>query len=418
MESIIYCKAVSRVLGQADAKAKIYGRRVPLARGIPHEFAGQPIIGPQCVTVTLKTRPEDLSKILALDEQFAQQAGSQYARVYRDGVFVRVEFTLPLSQWRDVFLGKLPHMPNGATIGRKALGPPARIGWDWPHKAVFGSTQAGKTTCMADFIISLAQHEPVDYRFVILNPKNDPALNPFARLPHLVAPVAVSYEDCYMLLRYVQAEMEKRRADYQRRETRWVIFVDEVAELVQVQPGTGEAICRLSQMAGGLNINLVVASQAANPKVFGERGSLAQANFGSRLVFQLPNDQAWLATKLKGQRTAGLAGKGDGLAVLGDRVTRFRAALPLAVDYEELPRTERPPAWPSDDDMAGERVSEGGWQVPPDMLAYSLVKLKPQGLLSATQIQRHYGGAMDKARLVRDYAAALLAAVKEVQSHG
>ena len=92
-------------------------------------------------------------------------------------------------------------------------------------------------------------------------------------------------------------------------------LIDEVAELVIAKPEVGDSITRLSQMSGGLGMNLIAASQAANPSVFGDKGSLAQANFATRLVFQLPNDQSWLATKVKGQHTGELGGKGDGLFI-------------------------------------------------------------------------------------------------------
>jgi hypothetical protein len=53
---------------------------------------------------------------------------------------------------------------------------------------------------------------------------------------------------------------------------------------------------------------------------------------------------------------------------------------------------------------------QAAWQVPPDMLAYALVKKD-----SATQIHKRFGGAMSRARLVRDYATALRQAVAVLQ---
>jgi hypothetical protein len=405
-----YLMAVAWVLHNTDATARSWrtaGRRVKLPGGVPYRFISHPVIGPQAVTVTLQIRDEDWKTVAGLDERFAMTAGSAFARVYRDLSLVRIEFTLPQTQWRDVRLSDLPHRPNAATIGQKALGPSARVGWDPPHKAVFGTTQSGKTTCMADFILSLARHAPdrngnFAYRMLILNPKNDKALHPFARLAHLAAPVATNYDDAGLLLRYALAEMERRRGDPDRRESRLVVFVDEIAQLVEVRPETGAIITQLSQMAGGLDINLVVASQAANPKVFGDKGSLARANFASRLVFQLPRDQSYLATGLDGQHTERLGGKGDGLAIIGDRVTRFRAALPQAADYEALPRTADEPEWPVSDHLAGDAAIEENWQIPPKMLVYALTVES-----SATQIKKHFGGATAKAQLVRDYAIAL-----------
>lgn len=406
MENQFYLQAVAYVFRHTDATQRRVFRRVKLAGGIPFRFLGPPVAGPQCVTVTIQIRDEDLKMVLGLSDRLAMAAGSRFARTYRDLAVVRIEFTLPKSQWREVHLSRLNHRPGLATIGQKALGPPARVDWSTPHKAVFGATRSGKTTCLADLIISLAQtHQPDDYQFLILNPKNDLALRPFSRLVHLAAPVANTYDDSTNLLRFALAEMECRRQDNRLTRRRLVVVVDEIAQLTQVNPESGPMITQLSQLAGGLNINLVVASQAANPSVFGGTGSLAKANFGSRIVFQLPREQAYLATGLEGQTTDKLGGNGDGLAVTNGRVTRFRAALPSENDYHVLPRTEAEPEPPAPDQLAGDSTIE--WQIDPDRLAYALVIKN-----SATAIRQQFGGGTAGAMQVRDYAGLLRKRIK------
>jgi len=400
-----YLMAVDWVLRNTDATVRSWkaaGRRMKLPHGVPYRFIEQPVIGPQVVTVTLQIRDEDWKVVAALGERLAMTASSAYARVYRDLALVRIEFTLPQGEWQDVLLRELPHRPNAATIGRKALGPSARVGWEPPHKALFGATRSGKTTCLTDFVISLARHSS-QYEFIIVNPKNDPALHPFRRLPQLAAPIADNYDDGLMLLRLALAEMERRRGDsrLQAGAPRLVVLVDEVAQLVERHPEAGAIITQLSQMAGGLDINLVVASQAANPTVFGDKGSLAKANFTSRLVFQLPHDQAYLACGLPGEHPEKLGGKGDGLAIVNGRVTRIRAALPQAEDYDDLPRAEVEPEWPDRERLAGEAALAEKWQVPPEMVHYALFEKS-----SARQIQKQFGGAMSRAQLARDYARA------------
>jgi hypothetical protein len=214
-----------------------------------------------------------------------------------------------------------------------------------------------------------------------------------------------SYEDSALLMRVVLAEMERRRGDPERLRAakRWVVIVDEVARLVEERPETGDIIVKLSQMSAGLRINLVLASQGANPSVFGAKGTLAQANIQSRLVFQLPNSHSFLATGLPDQHTERLGlKKGDGLAVHGAKVARFRAATPLKKDLEALPLQESVPDI-AEDDIAGDAaIQAGGWQVQPDMLAYALLVQN-----SATALRKEFGGATDKAREVRDYTDAL-----------
>jgi hypothetical protein len=321
-----YVQTISYVLRHTDATQRQMWRRVRLPGGVPFRFVGPPVLGPQCVTVTLQIRDEDLKNVLSLGDRLALASGSPFARVYRDLAVVRIEFTLPRSKWREVHLSQLPHRPSSATIGQKALGSVARVDWAKPHKAIFGATQSGKSTCLADFMISLARtHAPDDYRFLILNPKNDPVFQPFLRLAHLAAPLANGYDESAQLLRFALAEMERRRQDNTRCRQRWVIVVDEISQLTQVNPETGPMLTQLTQLAGGLNINLLVASQAANPSVFGAKGSLAKANFPSRIVFQLPREQAYLATGIEGQQPEKLGGDGDGIAVVNGRTTRTRS---------------------------------------------------------------------------------------------
>ena len=119
-------------------------------------------------------------------------------------------------------------------------------------------------------------------------------------------------------------------------------------------------------------------------------------------MFQLPREQAYLATGLDGQQTDKLGGDGDGLAVVDGRVTRIRAALPTDQDYEALPRLEREPGPLSADRLAGDAAVDK-WQVDPDRLAYALTVKN-----SANAIRQQFGGSTARAIQVREYASLLL----------
>ena len=140
-ENQLYLQAVAYVLRHTDASRRQLLRRVKLEGGLPFRFNSQPVVGPQCVTVTLQIRDEDLKTVLTLGDRLAMASGSPFARVYRDLALVRVEFTLPRGRWREVHLSQLPHRASSATIGQKALGPVARVDWHNPHKSIFGATQ-------------------------------------------------------------------------------------------------------------------------------------------------------------------------------------------------------------------------------------------------------------------------------------
>ncbi len=409
-----YMMVVATVLARTDAWRRKFMKRERLPGGVPFRFVGYPVFGPQAATITLQIDHQDLDSVMKLEEKLALQAGAEFVRVYRDRQFVRTEFTLPPAEWRLVRLAGLLHRKGLATIGKSALGPVARMEWkDIPHKLFFGATRSGKSTCLIDVLISLARtNDPDECRFLIANPKNDSAFKPLERLRHLERRIAVGYEASIDLLRYALAEMELRISDPARTQTRLVVAIDELAQLADIYPDlVGHIITRLSQMSGGLNMNIIGLSQAASPKVFGHNGSLAKANFPSRIIFNLPNDQAYLATGMQGRQPnverLGITRetKGDGLAVMNGRVIRFRAALPGAEDFDNLPRFETEPEPPPVELLAGDRAVEAeadGWQIDPDRLAYALVMKN-----SATAIREQFGGGTNGARLVRDYAELL-----------
>jgi hypothetical protein len=122
-------------------------------------------------------------------------------------------------------------------------------------------------------------------------------------------------------------------------------------------------------------------------------------------VFQLPREQAYLATGIEGQHTEKLGGDGDGLAIVNGRTTRFRAAFPEDRDFEHLPRLESEPPPPDRAELAGDQAFES-WQIEPDRLAYALV-IKD----SASAIREQFGGGTAKAMQVRDYSQALKARI-------
>jgi hypothetical protein len=195
-----------------------------------------------------------------------------------------------------------------------------------------------------------------------------------------------------------------------------------------------------------MNMNVVIASQVANPSVFGPSGTKTKDLFGSRIVFQLGDEQAWMATGMGGQKTGFLGGNGDALAVNGGKAVRMRAALPSGQDYESLPRAEAQPAPPEDRDLAGDRALavvpgegqnyeievthdfESGMRYTarfdmPELsqkLVYALEKKTPRGgrmrPVGADGIQSQFGGAMATARLLRDLAARMRIDAAKIKS--
>lgn len=415
-----YLTAIQRVLMGVEAyeRAGLFGKKERIPTGVPFRVARSIASGPQCVTVPLAIRGQDLERVLALGDRLALEARSSFVRVYRDLGAVNVEFTLPPEQWLKVRLHDLPQRHHRASFGQLSLGQVARLSFERsPHKLISGSSQMGKTTCESSLVISLARtHAPEELKFLIINPKQEPSLDAFARLPHLAARIAHDHDDCANLLRFALGEMELRRTDRSRCGQRWVVLIDEVSELCLARPEAGVIITRLVQFAGSLGINVIAATQSPYPSVFGKTGSLGQANFGGYLVFKIPTQYAYFATGgLSGVRTAELGGqgdngKGDGYAISGGSIVRFRGALPEQRDYEELPHTDREPDETPPDRLAGDVVLDGGtsWEVNDlaDRAGYALA-LAEAGQLSANRIRKQFGGAMARSQWVRDFVTAL-----------
>ncbi|MCL4295707.1 MAG: hypothetical protein KJ077_08265 [Anaerolineae bacterium] len=422
----LYQNAIMQVLGATEAYGPrdLLGRRQRLPGGIPFQIVGGTVYGPQAATVTLNVRDEDLGKLTTREsgERLALRARSHFAYVYRHLELVRVEFTLPPDRWRVVPLAGLPQHKDALAIGQQATGAVARLDWKNPHKAVFGSTRYGKSVFLVDYNIAISKaYDPEECKVFIINPKNDEQFAPLYKLPHMGASPAIEYTDCERLLFSIKAEALERRTDKERCSQRWVIFVDEISELIDARPRVAEAIRSLAQIAGGLNINLVVASQAANPSVFGDGGSKSKVNFKTVISFALDADQAFMVTRRAGRQypieQLGMGGKGDCIVVSNGIITRCRAALPDKVDFANLPRIERLEPVPQIVQPVSERVldvalpadsldllygeKEQHWTIE-DLgraLAYALV-------VSAVpeQIRTKSGVRMgtDKARAVRD----------------
>jgi hypothetical protein len=326
-------------------------------------------------------------------------SGTKLVRIYRDLSLLRAEFTLPKERWAGISISDIPHHKETMSIGLKSLGSVARLGWGTlVHKVLFGSSQTGKTTCLADMIISIARTmDPASNKVLILNPKNDEMLNRFGRLAHLEKAIGTNTDDSVDLLRYALGEMELRRGDPTRRD-RWVLFVDEVAEMSMASKAVGPAITRLSQMAGGLGIHLVCASQSPYPKVFGETGSLAGVNFKTHISFYVQKQYEYFATGgITGLGVERLGGDGDGYIISGSKVTRFRAALPHPRDYENLPRVESVPVVPREEEMAGDSVLCWSIEDLADRMGFAQ-KVSDSG----TAIRDQFGGAWNRASFVRD----------------
>ncbi|MDD4184565.1 MAG: DNA translocase FtsK, partial [Candidatus Izemoplasmatales bacterium] len=162
-----------------------------------------------------------------------------------------------------------------------------------PHGLVAGSTQSGKSVCIASIIASiLIKNKPNQVRLMLIDPKKVD-LQQFADIPHLVTPIIDEVKKAVEALKWAVLEMERRyevlkrfRAvnvkDYYRRRAddnnfevmpRIVIIVEEASDLL-ISGGADveENILKLTQKSRAVGIHLLLATQRPSADIL--KGSI------------------------------------------------------------------------------------------------------------------------------------------------
>jgi len=227
-----------------------------------------------------------------------------------------------------------------------------------PHLLIAGATGSGKSACINSIICSLLyQATPRDVRFLMIDPKRV-ELTPYNGIPHLKAPVITDSQQAAVALKLMVKEMEERyqrfaqagvrdiasynsfmQRDFSATEPEMpeetpleaalataggessptkptpfvpmpyiVVFIDELADLMMVAANDVEnAIARLAQMARGVGIHLVLATQRPSVDVI---TGVIKANFPSRIAFQV-SSKVDSRTILDVNGADSLLGRGD-----------------------------------------------------------------------------------------------------------
>ncbi len=218
--------------------------------------------------------------------------------------------------------------PLAIPLGRGVSGEPVVSDLaTMPHLLIAGTTNSGKSICIAAITMSLVlNNHPEDLKLVMIDPKRV-ELKRFSGLPHLYGEVETEVERIMGVLRWATTEMDNR---YRLLETtrarnldsynakmvkagkpklpRIVILIDELADLMlNSLDQTQDLIVRLAQKARAIGIHLVVATQ--RPSVDVVTGTI-KANFPTRIAFTVASqvDSKVILDK-PGAET--LLGKGD-----------------------------------------------------------------------------------------------------------
>jgi len=194
-----------------------------------------------------------------------------------------------------------------------------------PHLLIAGSTGSGKTVCLDSIICCLLMHNsPDDLRVLLVDPKRV-ELVAFSEIPHLASPVVVEADKAVKVLRWLNAEMDRRYREFAKAKARnieaynkdrtpgeampyLVLVVDELADLMMAAFDEVEhSLCRLAQLARATGIHLIVATQRPSVDVV---TGLIKANFPTRISFAVTS-QVDSRTILDTVGAEKLLGRGD-----------------------------------------------------------------------------------------------------------
>jgi S-DNA-T family DNA segregation ATPase FtsK/SpoIIIE len=274
-----------------------------------------------------------IARIAALSEEIALQLGAPSVRVARQDGAVQIE--VPRSDFKTVRLLPLLEQSNQiprqtAMLGIDESGLPLLLRLSSPevaHVLIAGTTGSGKTALARSIALSLAMNNRLgEIQMLFIDPKRSGfgVLAQTGALPHLLRPVVDDVHQAVFLLGEMVSEMVRR--DRERiTEPRLVIFIDEVADLME-QGGKAmdRLLTRLTQRGRSAGIHLIACTQKPLAAVI---GSLTRSNFPVRLVGSVASaDDARTATGMSGTGAEKLLGRGDFLLVAKGNVTRFQAA--------------------------------------------------------------------------------------------
>jgi len=278
-----------------------------------------------------------------------------------------------------------------------------------PHLLIAGTTGSGKSVCIASLISCLAMNNsPENLRIAILDPKMVELLR-FNGLPHLLGKVETDVERMLGVLAWAIKEMEDR---YRKLESvnardldsynlkmanrtgehlpKIVIFIDELADLMQTAPDQTEAyLVRLAQMARATGIHLIVATQRPSTDII---TGLIKANFPARISFMMASSvDSRVILDTNGAET--LMGRGD-MLFLDPETASLKRAQSVIMDDREIEKIIG--YWKSQIEEEEETVQKAPWEelVPilgddsDNLIEEAIQLVRREGRASTSRLQR------------------------------
>ena len=162
-----------------------------------------------------------------------------------------------------------------------------------PHLLIGGLTGFGKSVFLNSLICFLVQNNPPEHiRFVLIDPIGV-EFGAYAKLPHLYSPVVDIPEQCMTMLRYVEAEVERRLAMFGEKDVRdisyfknyLVVVVDEFSDyILELDDAFVSTLSRIAAIGGSVGVHLVLSTSRLDAKNVTDE---LKANILSRLAFRV-----------------------------------------------------------------------------------------------------------------------------------
>jgi hypothetical protein len=212
----------------------------------------------------------------------------------------RLPHTAPLS------LSGRPQGPYMVPIGQGAEEAVWRSLLDTSHILVGGESRSGKSTWLNAMLVALlATHTPGELRLALVDPKGV-EFTPYAGVPHLVRPIAITPPTASAVTGWLIGEMDRRRdlfaglfarnlATYNQRAAKAgvdrlplvLLVIDEVSDIA-LQCGLSSAfyrnLIRLSSKGAAFGLILVLATQNPKAEVL---NTLIRGNLSTRIAFRV-----------------------------------------------------------------------------------------------------------------------------------
>ncbi|WP_436884436.1 DNA translocase FtsK [Staphylococcus arlettae] len=287
-----------------------------------------------------------------------------------------------------------------------------------PHALIAGATGSGKSVCINSILLSLLyKNHPEELKLLLIDPKMV-ELAPYNDLPHLVSPVITDVKAATQSLKWAVEEMERRyklfaqyhvrnitafnkKAAYEDRLPKIVIVIDELADLMMMEPQDVEqSIARIAQKARACGIHMLVATQRPSVNVI---TGLIKANIPTRIAFMV-SSSVDSRTILDSGGAERLLGYGD-MLYLGSGMNKPIRVQGSFVSDEEIDdvvdyiKQQRPPEY-----LFEEKELLKKTESPPqdDLFDDVCQFMVQEGHISTSLIQRHFQIGYNRAARIVD----------------